>query len=276
MPNRWWAAQRLIRFEGSSHPPCERNLMWCSCTAGRLPPGDLTEVPVALAETVVHRVHLLEDLPPRLDEVLRQPDQAFSGRQPALRQGAHGPECRLDDLRDADRHPGAEGPARAHLHLLLVLHRATQRDARHGLGLLDPGLELRPFPVPRDQPRLLVADPLLAQRLPQRRLPQQDALERDALPDRALAHSQLLLAVMAEAGEAEDLPGAARFEEHRHAREDLVPAVALLHEALELRVDAPRIDLAAELLGLQGLDVGEVLPLPVFLLQVLHGGLELV
>src|SRR5467141_3625857 len=128
---------------------------------------DLAEVPVAGADAALQRVRLLELLSPRVHEVLRQRHKAFSRPQPALRRRAGSAERGLDDLRDAHWHPDAEASARAHLRLVLVLHRTTQRDAGHGLRLLDPALHLLSFRVPRDDARLLVADPLLAQRPPQ-------------------------------------------------------------------------------------------------------------
>src|SRR6267378_8632659 len=155
---------------------------------------DLAEVPVAGADAALQRVRLLELLSPRVHEVLRQHHKAFSRPQPALRRRAGSAERGLDDLRDAHWHPDGKGPARAHLRLVLVLDRTTQRDAGHGLRLLDPALDLLPFRMPRDGARLFVADPLLAQRSPQERDPIQAELERDALRDGALGHSQPLLA----------------------------------------------------------------------------------
>src|SRR5712664_2760771 len=142
---------------------------------------DLTEVPVPGADAALQRVRLLELLSPRVHEVLRQRHKAFSRPPPALRRRAGCAERGLDDLRDAHWHPDGKGPARAHLRLVLVLHRTTQRDAGHGLPLLDPALDPIPSSVPRDDARLLVADPLLAQRPPQQRDPIQAELERDAL-----------------------------------------------------------------------------------------------
>src|SRR5438132_1454169 len=130
--------------------------------------------------------------------------------------------------------------------------------------------------MPRDDARLLVADPLLAQRPPQQRNPIQAALERNALRDGALGHPQPLLAIVAEAGEPERLPGAARLEEHRHVPEHLVPVSAPLYQSLQLRVDAPGIDLPAELLRLERVDRREVGPLAVFLLQPFLEGFEVV
>ncbi len=150
-----------------------------------------------------------------------------------------------------------------------------QRDTGHRLRLLDRALHLLSFRMPRDHTSLLVADPLLAQRTPQQRDSIKAALERDALRDRALGHSQPLLAVMAEVSEPERLPGAARLEQHRHVPEHLVPAAAPLHESLELRVDAPGIDLAAELLRLERVDRREASPLATLLLQPFLGRLEI-
>src|SRR5467141_717772 len=193
---------------------------------------DLAEVPVAGADAALERVRLLELCPPRVHEVLRQRHEAFSRPQPALRRRAGCAERGLDDLRDAHWHPDGKGPARAHLRLVLVPHRTTQRDAGHGLRLLDPALHLLSFRMPRDHARLLVANPLLAQCPPQQWDPIQAALERDTLRDGALGHSQPLLAVMAEAGETERLPGAAALEHHRYVPEHLIPAAALLHQPL--------------------------------------------
>src|SRR6267143_4789348 len=211
---------------------------------------DLAEVPVTGADAALQRVRLLELLSPRVHEVLRQRHKAFSRPQPALRRRAGSAERGLDDLRDAHWHPDGKGPARAHLRLVVVLHRTTQRDAGHGLRLLDPALRLLSFSMPCDDARLLVADPLLAQRSPQERDPIQAELERVAAAGGALGHSQPLLAIVAEAGETERLPGAAALEHHRHMPEHLAPAAALLHQSLEFRVDAPWIDLPAELLRL--------------------------
>src|SRR5437016_802999 len=161
MPKRWWAAQRLIRFSGSSLPPCERGLMWCACTAALLQPGTWQE----------------------------------------------------------------------------CLSRA---------------------------------------RPPQQRDPGQAALERDPLHDGALGHSQLLLAVMAEAGETEKLPSAALLEQRRHVPEHLVPAGALLQMLLQLRVDAPRIDLFVGVWRFERLDRCQPGPLVVFILQVFLEGFEIV
>src|SRR5712664_2862207 len=237
---------------------------------------DLAEVPVANADAARQRVRLLELCPPRVHEVLRQRHEAFSRPQPALRRRAGCAERGLDDLRDAHWHPDGKGPARAHLRLVLVLHGTTQRDAGHGLRLLDPALHLLSIRMPRDDARLLVADPLLAQRPPQQRDPIQAELERDSLRDGSLGHSQPLLAIVAEAGETERRAGAAALEHHRHVPEHLVPAGALLHQSLQLRVDAPGIDLPAELLRLERFDRREASPLAAFLFQQFLEGLEFV
>src|SRR6266404_4041094 len=157
---------------------------------------DLAEVVVAGADAALQRVRQLEQRPPGLDEVLRQRYQALARRQPALRRRSSSPKCGLDDLRNAHWHPDAELTPRAHLLLVLVLHRTTQRDTSHRLRPLDPALYFLPFRMPGDDARLLVADPLLAQRPPQQWDPMQAALERDSLRDRALGHSQPLLAVV--------------------------------------------------------------------------------
>src|SRR6267378_4512496 len=110
----------------------------------------LAEVPVVGADAALQRVRLLELLSPRVHEVLSQRHKAFSRPQPAPRRRAGSAERRLDDLCDAHWHPDAEASARAHLRLVLVLHRTTQRDAGHGLRLLDPALHLLSFRMPRD------------------------------------------------------------------------------------------------------------------------------
>src|SRR5581483_6081092 len=58
--------------------------------------------------------------------------------------------------------------------------------------------------------------------------------------------------------------------------EDLVPALAHLHQSLQLGVDAPGIDLPAELDAAQRIDGDEICPEPRLLLEALLEGVHLV
>src|SRR4051812_18457684 len=129
--------------------------------------------------------------------------------------------------------------------------------------------------MPGDQARLLVADALLPQRLPEQRKAQQPALQRHPLQDRAARHSQPLLAVMAEVDEPEWLPRTAAVEDRGHESEDVVPAVAHLHQSLQLGIDAPGIGLPAELHGFERVDLHQVCPEPGLALEDFFERLDL-
>ena len=123
--------------------------------------------------------------------------------------------------------------------------------------------------MPGDQPGFLVADPLLPQRLAKQRNAHQSALQRHPLQDGAPRHPQPLRAVLAEVDEIQRLPSAPPLEDRRHEPEDLVPTVAHIDEPLQLGIDAPRVDLAAELHGFQRVHLDEVCPEPGLPLETL-------
>jgi hypothetical protein len=91
--------------------------------------------------------------------------------------------------------PRLERAACAHLRLVVSLECTPQFHAGHLFGALDPPRQLLLLQVPREQPRLLVREPLLPQRRPEHRYLAQRPLQRGPLADRPLRHSQALLAV---------------------------------------------------------------------------------
>src|SRR5581483_3303625 len=101
--------------------------------------------------------------------------------------------------------------------------------------------------MPGEDAGLLVVDAPLPQRLAERGHALEAALERDALGDRALGHPQPLLAVVAEAPEPEQRPGAAGVEHQGDAPEGIVPELALAGLRLEPAIDVSRIGGGLEL-----------------------------
>src|SRR4051812_29973081 len=123
--------------------------------------------------------------------------------------------------------------------------------------------------VAGDEPGLLVAEPSFGERLPQERVAVEAALQRGALGNGALRHSQLLLAIVSEAGEAELVPALRRPKEQHELPEDLVPAPPLLDVSLELPVEPPRVDLAALVGCLPRWGLRQLGPLSMDLLETL-------
>src|SRR5882724_1885925 len=91
--------------------------MWCACTAAR----DLANVPVASADPPLQCLRPRQKVLVRLDEVLRQGDEAVFGPHPALGGGAERAARAFQERRDALRHPDVEPTARAHLCFAAVL-----------------------------------------------------------------------------------------------------------------------------------------------------------
>src|SRR6266850_2343962 len=86
---------------------------------------DLAKVPVASADPPVQRPRPRQKVLVRLDEVLRQGDEALFGPHPALGGGAERAEGALQEDRDALRHPDVELTPRAHLLLVPLVKLPT-------------------------------------------------------------------------------------------------------------------------------------------------------
>src|SRR5205823_14659979 len=161
---------------------------------------------IALHHPVPQRIPLLFLGLPRLQEVADRPEEALSGRQWLLREGAGDFQHVRQQLDGVARDRNVQPTPRPHLRFLLALDLAAQRDARLPPPALDPVVDGPVRGLPGDQPRLLVGDTAAAHRLPQLREHREPALQRDALLHRAHSHAQPLLAVLAERGELRVAP----------------------------------------------------------------------
>src|SRR5436190_14645447 len=198
-------------------------------------------MPVALADPVVQRRGPRQEVLVRVDEMRREGDETLFGPHPALGGSPERAKSALQEGSDALRHPQADAASRGHLRFAVVLELPPKLDAGQMLRLVDPAGDVRRRRVAGDEPGFLVADPPLAQCLPQQRVAIETALQRAALGDRPLCHAELLLAVVPEAGEAQIVAGRGRLEAPDELAENLVPPPALLQVALQLPVQAPGI-----------------------------------